>query len=113
MSDCNNRCESALRNYEERREAGEDGDAESVPNFVLMMLVGMSDPGLVILPTHRLVSGIPELTAEQVRKLLQADFELETVGRGEQAARDTWEWIEADGGQNLLGFGSVSDGVWQ
>ena len=33
-------------------------------NFCLMMLVGMSDPGLLILPTHRLVSGFPGLTAE-------------------------------------------------
>ena len=30
-----------------------------------MMLVGMSDPGLLILPTHRLVSGFPGLTAER------------------------------------------------
>ena len=28
-------------------------------NFCLMMLVGMSDPGLLILPTHRLISGFP------------------------------------------------------
>ena len=27
--------------------------------------------------------------------------------------RDTWELIEADGAQELLGFGTVADGVWQ
>ena len=38
---------------------------------------------------------------------------METVGRGKQGARDAWELIEADGGQDLLGFGTVADGVWQ
>ncbi len=40
-------------------------------NFCLMMLVGMSDPGLLILPTHRLVSGFPGLTAEELTARLQ------------------------------------------
>ena len=45
--------------------------------------------------------------------LLAAHFQVETVGTGEQGARDTWELIEADGSQELLGFGTVADGVWQ
>jgi uncharacterized protein (DUF1015 family) len=89
-------------------------DAEAPPNFVLMMLVSMSDPGLVILPTHRLVAGLPaDLTAERLRAALGDRFEVETVGQGTQGARDTWELLEADGGQDLLGFGTVADGVWQ
>jgi uncharacterized protein (DUF1015 family) len=80
---------------------------------VLMMLVGMSDPGLVILPTHRLVSGLPNLTAEQLRPILEPHFELNRIGSGEGAVRETWENIEMDGGQSLLGFGTVADGIWQ
>ena len=38
---------------------------------------------------------------------------METVGIGPDAARQAWEWIEADGTQELLGFGTVADGVWQ
>ena len=38
---------------------------DAPPNFILMNLVGMSDPGLLILPTHRLVSGLTGLTASQ------------------------------------------------
>jgi uncharacterized protein (DUF1015 family) len=113
IADGHHRYETGLRYLEERRAAGEVRDVEAAPNFILMMLVSMSDPGLVILPTHRLISGIPELTAEQVRGALDAYFELETVGRGEQGARETWERIEADGGQELLGYGTVADGVWQ
>jgi hypothetical protein len=73
----------------------------------------MSDPGLVILPTHRLIAGLPELTAARLAELLGEHFHLEAVGRGDKGARDAWELIEADGGQDLLGFGTVADGVWQ
>ena len=86
---------------------------DSPAHFVLMMLVSMHDPGLIILPTHRLVQGVGELRADQLRGLLAKHFELDTVGTGPDAARTTWELIEADGSQALLGFGSVADGVWQ
>src|SRR5437764_846659 len=92
IADGHHRYETALRYLEERKEAGEVRDLEAAPNFVLMMLVSMSDPGMIILPTHRLISGIAELTADRLRQLLDPHFEMETVGRGEQAARDTWEW---------------------
>jgi uncharacterized protein (DUF1015 family) len=48
-----------------------------------------------------------------VRTVLEPHFEVEVVGQGDAAARETWERIEMDGGQNLLGFGSVADGTWQ
>src|SRR5206468_3191493 len=91
IADGHHRYETALRYLEDRRAAGEVPDAEAAPNFVLMMLVSMSDPGLVILPTHRLVSGLPDLTAEQLRSALEPHFELQAVGTGPAAARETWE----------------------
>ena len=48
------------------------------------------------------------------RTLLGRHFEVETVGTGPTAARDTWEHDR--GGRRrrtLLGFGTVADGVWQ
>jgi uncharacterized protein (DUF1015 family) len=113
IADGHHRYETALRYLDERRAAGEVPDAEAAANFVLMMLVSMSDPGLVILPTHRLVSGLPAQTAEQLRAVLGPYFEVEVVGQGDAAARETWERIEMDGGQDLLGFGTVADGTWQ
>jgi uncharacterized protein (DUF1015 family) len=113
IADGHHRYETGLRHLEERRQAGEVRDAEAPANFILMMLVSMSDPGLAILPTHRLVSGIPDVTAEQVRAALEKHFTLETVGRGDEGVRAAWQLIEADGGQDLLGFGTVADGVWQ
>lgn len=112
IADGHHRYETGLRYLEERREAGEVRDAEAPANFILMMLVSMSDPGLVILPTHRLISGLPDVTADRMRSLLASHFDVEIVGKGDKGARDAWELIEADGSQDLLGFGTVADGTW-
>jgi uncharacterized protein (DUF1015 family) len=113
IADGHHRYETALRYLEERRAAGEVRDAEAPANFILMMLVSMSDPGLAILPTHRLVSGLPDITAGQLRTLLGEHFQVEEVGRGDAGAQAAWELIQVDGSQDLLGFGTVADGVWQ
>jgi uncharacterized protein (DUF1015 family) len=113
IADGHHRYETALRYLDERREAGEVRDSEAATNFALMMLVSMSDPGLVILPTHRLLSGIGPLSAEQLGGLLAPHFQLEVLGKGAEGARAAWELVEAGGGQDVLGFGTVADGVWQ
>jgi uncharacterized protein (DUF1015 family) len=113
IADGHHRYETALRYLEERKKTGEVKSPDAAANFVLMMLVSMQDPGLVILPTHRLVSGIKEVKAEEMRSLLGAHFELQTVGTGPKAARETWEQIEMDGGQDVVGVGTVADGHWQ
>jgi uncharacterized protein (DUF1015 family) len=53
------------------------------------------------------------MSAEQLRTILQKHFEMDVIGTGEKGAREAWDSIEADGGQNLLGFGTVADGKWQ
>jgi uncharacterized protein (DUF1015 family) len=113
IADGHHRYETALRYLDEKKQAGEVASDDAPANFVLMHLVSMHDPGLVILPTHRLVSGLRDMKAEDLRALLGPHFEMETVGVGDAAARSTWEWIEADGSQALLGFGTPTDGVWQ
>ncbi len=65
------------------------------------------------MPTHRLLSGLPDLTADQLRQALEPHFKMTRIGQGENGAKETWKTIEADGGQELLGFGTVADGVWQ
>jgi uncharacterized protein (DUF1015 family) len=113
IADGHHRYETGLRYLQECRGAEKGMDDESAPNFILMNLVGMSDPGLLILPTHRLVSGLPDVTAERLSNLLSAHFEMEKIGTGESGLRDAWERIQIDGNQNVLGFGTVTDGVWQ
>src|SRR5262249_51905815 len=66
IADGHHRYETGLRYLEEARAAGVVANDEAPANFVMMMLVSMSDTGLVILPTHRLVTGLPGLTADRL-----------------------------------------------
>jgi uncharacterized protein (DUF1015 family) len=113
IADGHHRYETALKYQQERHQAGEAQAPDAAANFVLMMLVSMHDPGLVILPTHRLVSGTGDLGAEQLRALLGDYFQVRTIGTGPAAARATWDALEAEATQDSLGFGTVADGVWQ
>ncbi|MCY2967694.1 MAG: DUF1015 family protein, partial [Planctomycetota bacterium] len=92
--------------------AGELEGPDASPNFVMMHFVGMSDPGLVILPTHRLATGLTGLTFERLKELLSPNFEVEMVGHGPAAAHETWDLIDAEGGQGVLGFGTQGDNAW-
>jgi uncharacterized protein (DUF1015 family) len=110
IADGHHRYETGLKYLEERRDAGEVPDDEAPPNFCLMMLVGMSDPGLLILPTHRLVGGLDgDVTAPQLEAALAGHFDIVERTGSAQAA---WEYVQMDGSQSALAFGTVADGQW-
>ncbi|WP_066637201.1 DUF1015 domain-containing protein [Desulfolucanica intricata] len=46
-------------------------------NYVMMTLVNLYDPGLVVLPTHRLVKNVPNFKTEEFLTKLQAEFNFE------------------------------------
>ncbi|HET6574157.1 MAG TPA: DUF1015 domain-containing protein [Fimbriiglobus sp.] len=110
IADGHHRYETGLKYLDERRAAGEVPDDEAAPNFCLMMLVGMSDPGLIILPTHRLVGGLPPVTAGQLHEALAGHFDV--VGRFGPDAAACWEHVQLEDSQSVLGFGTVADNQW-
>ena len=112
IADGHHRYETANNYKNELAAAGELSGPEHPANFTLMMFVGMSDPGLAILPTHRLISGLKDVTAGQIAAALSSHFDVQTVGTGEAAARETWDMIAMDGGQDVLGFGTTADDTW-
>ena len=113
IADGHHRYETALNYRRELQAAGKLTDDSSAPNFVLMHFVGMQDAGLQILPTHRLVSGLPEnLSSDDVIAALKSHCEISVIGQGDKAAEETWELIESDGSQNIFGFGTAADGKW-
>jgi uncharacterized protein (DUF1015 family) len=112
IADGHHRYETGLNYREEKAAAGTLAGPDDPANFCMMMLVGMSDPGLLILPTHRLVSGFAELTAATLTERLAPEFEVRAVGAGAEGARAAWEEIETGGAQETLGFGTVTDGRW-
>jgi uncharacterized protein (DUF1015 family) len=112
IADGHHRYETGLKYRDDRAAAGAIGGPDDPANFCMMMLVGMSDPGLLILPTHRLVSGLAGLTTEMLAAALAPEFEVQARGRGAAAARAAWSAIEATGAQEMLGFGTVADDQW-
>ena len=112
IADGHHRYETALKYREELSASGAPLAHEDPANFCLMMLVGMSDPGLLILPTHRLLSGFPGLTAGELSARLEPEFEITEAGTGEAGCRAAWQQIEQNGEQDLLAFGTVGDGRW-
>src|SRR5262249_49469816 len=95
IADGHHRYETALRYRDEQRVLGIVQDKDAATDFVLMMLVSMSDPGLVILPTHRLISSLPKITSTQLQALLQKHFQVDVIGQGDSGARETWELVQA------------------
>ena len=79
IADGHHRYETALAYRDELREMRKELHPEDAANFVLMSLSAFEDPGVVILPTHRLIKGI---AAERIRSLtetLKPYFTLEVL----------------------------------
>jgi uncharacterized protein (DUF1015 family) len=86
--------------------------SEHPANFVLMMCVSMSDPGMLVLATHRLFRGLPRMTSGQLRERLGDSFQMEAAGSGPERARSLWEEIEVEGDQSTLGLYTAADDRW-
>ncbi len=80
-------------------------------DYVLMNLVSMQDPGMAILPTHRLFRGIaPIASATLIEKL--DSFDCEIAGKGASLAAEVWETIAVEESQSTLGFYCRQDDTW-
>lgn len=80
IADGHHRYETALAYAEAQRTAGAT-DPEAPYNYILMYLACMSDPGLVILPTHRVVRGVAGVDATRIEELLRRHFRLQEFSR--------------------------------
>lgn len=112
IADGHHRYETGLKFREELAASGQIMGPDDPSNFCLMMLVGMSDPGLKILPTHRLVSGFAGVTTDQLAERLAPEFEVRSCGEGEAGCLAAWKAIEEAGDQDLLGFGTTAQNRW-
>jgi uncharacterized protein (DUF1015 family) len=67
--------------YETARVYADEVGREGDHRYVLMLLCSLSDPGLLVFPTHRLLGGLKHDSAKQVaiRDVLLRDFEVEEL----------------------------------
>src|ERR671929_612783 len=65
--------------YETARVYAEEVGGEGTHRYTLMFLCSMSDPGLTVLPTHRLLTAVDDGRREALRAALEESFEAEPV----------------------------------
>jgi uncharacterized protein (DUF1015 family) len=88
IADGHHRYETALTYRNERRAAAANA-APAPYDYVMMTFVDMNRPGLVILPTHRIVFGLPSFSSVQFQADARKFFSVEEVDAGIDAARGT------------------------
>src|SRR5207249_10968074 len=98
IADGHHRYEHALAYRDECRAAAGKTDPNAPSEFVMATLVDMSDPGLVVLPTHRTVANLAAFDPHRFREQLAKNFSIETY--------PTLEKLLAGmkGGQHLIGM---------
>src|SRR5215210_5890356 len=67
--------------YETARVYADEVGGEGDHRYVLMLLVALDDPGLLVFPTHRLLTGLKEDSAKQIaiRDTARRDFDVEPL----------------------------------
>ena len=79
IADGHHRYETALAYRDERRQETPPGTGDEAFNFVMITLVSFSDPGLIVLPVHRLIRDVSTEALARFRSELETSFELESV----------------------------------
>lgn len=76
-------------------------------NFIMMYLCSMEDPGLVVLPAHRMVAEVPEALLQNFLSIATEYFNIETIPFNTQAARASkeacFQRLAAQADNNALG----------
>jgi uncharacterized protein (DUF1015 family) len=111
VADGHHRYETAC-NYREELMAQGDLPSDHPANFVLMMCIGMSDPGMIVLPTHRLFRGIPEMSSDDLIEKIRGCFDTRIAGEGSDLATMIWDEIATEDSQGTLGLFTSLDERW-
>ncbi|MFH1662482.1 MAG: DUF1015 domain-containing protein [Chloroflexota bacterium] len=91
IADGHHRYESALV-YKRQMLAGSSAARENAAfNFVMMTLVEFNDPGLIILPPHRLLRGLPESKLAGLCDKLESFFDIECLSLD---MPDLWQRVD-------------------
>jgi len=88
IADGHHRYETALNFRDEcRAAAGKASNPQAPYEFVMMTFVNMNDPGLLVLPTHRVVHSLESFSVNEFQKSSSAFIEVEEIDPALDAAR--------------------------
>ncbi len=82
IADGHHRYETGLNYRDERRAAFPTAGSNAAFNFIMMSLIELSDPCVIVLPTHRMVRGLSASVLSGLKEKLKEYFELNAVQGG-------------------------------
>jgi len=89
IADGHHRYETALNYRNERRSSGSAPAGSTPYDLVMMTFIKMDSPGLVILPTHRVVHGLASFSPDSFRDQARKYFSVDEVDSSINAGRAT------------------------
>lgn len=89
IADGHHRYETALNYRNECREKSSTADPDAPYEFVMMTFVNVNDPGLLVLPTHRVVHSLNSFSFDEFKNASSRLFEVAEVESGMDSARAT------------------------
>ena len=94
IADGHHRYETSL-NYKKYK-IEELGGAEGTEpfNYIMMTLFRIDDPGLVILPTYRLVKGLDRLSEQGLKDILSSSFDISVVDWSDTSDNEVLEKVQ-------------------
>ena len=111
IADGHHRYETSCAIRDHRRQA-ESIDDDHPVDYTMMMCISMHDPGMVVLPTHRLLRQVKPITSDELISSFGDAFTCEVAGQGIPAAESVWEAIAVEDRQSTLGFYCRKDDTW-
>jgi len=105
IADGHHRYETALNYQEELSESHPDAPPNAGFNYRMAAMVSMSNPGLTILPTHRLIFDFSALTGEEILAGAEEYFDIKEVN-----GRESLEIDLASAGRQIGRIGFVHKG---
>ena len=107
IADGHHRYESALTYQRERLACSPSNSSDEAYNFVMMTLIDFADPGLIVLPPHRLVRGISRANLEGLAAKLESFFDMDEWST---TTPEVWRKVDdllsgQDGQSRLVIFG--------
>ena len=113
VADGHHRYETALNYRNEVLEQRNNLHRDDAINFVLMALIDLDDPGLLVLPTHRLLSGL----SDDAQRLLSGQhlaryFMVRQLESAEMSPQAVQQFLEAASEQHPSFVVSTTGGAW-
>lgn len=103
IADGHHRYGTALNYRNELKEAGELNDEDGA-NYCLFVLVAMQDPGMIVLPTHRVLGGMAGTNGFSMKQFIDASADLLNIQRFEGNSLEDLEAALPDHGSHAMGF---------